>query len=64
VAADFDADESDLSAAELDFSDELDFSEEPDLSLELELDASLSDDELDLAEPLDELFADSRLSLR
>jgi hypothetical protein len=65
VAADFDDDESDLSLEELDelgFSDELDFSEELDVSLEL--DPSELDDELDLAEPLVELFADSRLSLR
>ena len=68
VAADFDADdESDFSLEELDFSLEelgglLDFSEELDASLEL--DPSELDDELDLAEPLVELFADSRLSLR
>ena len=66
VAADFDEDdESDFSLeelAELGFSDELDFSEELDVSLEL--DPSELDDELDLAEPLVELFADSRLSLR
>ena len=68
VAADFDDDESDFSLEELDelldFSlDELlDFSEELDVSLEL--DPSELDDELDLAEPLLELFADSRLSLR
>lgn len=60
MAADFDADESDLSPVELDFSD--DFSEEPDLSLEL--DPSLPDDELDVAEPLEELLVDSRLSVR
>jgi hypothetical protein len=60
VAADFDADESDLSPVELDFSD--DFSEEPDLSLEL--DPSLPDDELDVAEPLEGLLVDSRLSVR
>jgi hypothetical protein len=40
----------------------LDFSDEPDLSLLL--DPSLLDDELDVAEPLLELFADSRLSVR
>jgi hypothetical protein len=65
VAADFDDDESDFSLEELDelgFSDELAFSEELDVSLEL--DPSELDDELDLAEPLVELFADSRLSLR
>jgi len=65
VAADFDDDESDFSLEELDelgFSDELDFSEELDVSLEL--DPSELDDELDLAEPLLELFVDSRLSLR
>jgi hypothetical protein len=68
VAADFDEDdESDCSLEELDellgFSEELlDFSEELDVSLEL--DPSELDDELDLAEPLLELFADSRLSLR
>ena len=68
VAADFDDDESDFSLEELDelldFSlDELlDFSEELDVSLEL--DPSELDDELDLAEPLLELFAASRLSLR
>ncbi len=69
VAADFDDDESDFSLDELleellDFSlDELlDFSEELDVSLEL--DPSELDDELDLAEPLLELFAASRLSLR
>ena len=60
VAADFDEDdESDFSLGEL---DSLDFSEELDVSLEL--DPSELDDELDLAEPLLELFADSRLSLR
>jgi hypothetical protein len=68
VAADFDDDESDFSLDELDFSDELDCSEELDFSDELdvslELDPSELDDELDLAEPLLELFADSRLSLR
>ena len=58
VAADFDDDdESDFSLDEL-----LDFSEELDVSLEL--DPSELDDELDLAAPLLELFADSRLSLR
>jgi hypothetical protein len=67
VAADFDEDdESDFSLEELDalldFSVELDVSEELDVSLEL--DPSELDDELDLAEPLLELFADSRLSLR
>ena len=67
VAADFDEDdESDFSLAELDelldFSVELDESVELDVSLEL--DPSELDDELDLAEPLLELFADSRLSLR
>jgi hypothetical protein len=61
VAADFDEDdESDFSLEELD--ELLDFSEELDVSLEL--DPSELDDELDLAEPLFELFADSRLSLR
>jgi hypothetical protein len=61
VAADFDDDdESDFSLEELD--ELLDFSEELDVSLEL--DPSELDDELDLAEPLLELFADSRLSLR
>jgi hypothetical protein len=63
VAADFDEDdESDFSFEELDelldFSKELDFSDELDVSLELD------PSELDLAEPLLELFADSRLSLR
>jgi hypothetical protein len=64
VAADFDDDdESDFSLDELlDFSEELDFSDELDVSLEL--DPSELDDEFDLAEPLLELFADSRLSLR
>lgn len=67
VAADFDEDvESDFfSLEELD--ELLDFSDELDVSLELdpsELDPSEFDDELDLAEPLLELFADSRLSLR
>lgn len=67
VAADFDEDvESDFfSPDELDVL--LDFSDELDVSLELdpsELDPSEFDDELDLAEPLLELFADSRLSLR
>ena len=67
VAADFDEDDvSDFSLEELDellgFSELLDFSEELDVSLEL--DPSELDDELDLAEPLLELFADSRLSLR
>jgi hypothetical protein len=61
VAVDFDEDdESDFSLEELD--ELLDFSEELDVSLEL--DPSELDDELDLAEPLLELFADSRLSLR
>jgi hypothetical protein len=60
VAADFDEDESDFSLEELD--ELLDFSEELDVSLEL--DPSELDDELDVAEPLLELFADSRLSLR
>jgi hypothetical protein len=61
VAADFDEDdESDFSLEELE--ELLDFSEELDVSLEL--DPSELDDELDLAEPLLELFADSRLSLR
>jgi hypothetical protein len=60
VAADFDDDESDFSLEELD--ELLDFSEELDVSLEL--DPSELDDELDVAEPLLELFADSRLSLR
>jgi hypothetical protein len=40
----------------------LDFSDEPDLSLLL--DASVPEDELGLADPLVELFADSRLSVR
>ena len=61
VAADFDEDdESDFSLEELE--ELLDFSEELDVSLELV--PSELDDELDLAEPLLELFADSRLSLR
>jgi hypothetical protein len=61
VAADLDADdESDFSADEL--LEELDFSDELDVSLEP--DPSELDDELDLAEPLLELFVDSRLSLR
>jgi hypothetical protein len=61
VAADFaEDDESDFSLEVLD--ELLDFSEELDVSLEL--DPSELDDELDLAEPLVELFADSRLSLR
>lgn len=51
-----DFDESDLSLEALDFSAGLDLS--------LELDASLLDGEPDLAEPLVELFADSRLSVR
>ena len=60
VAADFDDDdESDFSLDELD--ELLDFSEELDVSLELDPSEL---DELDLAEPLLELFADSRLSLR
>jgi hypothetical protein len=59
VAADFDDDESDFSLEELD--ELLDFSEELDVSLELDPSEL---DELDLAEPLLELFADSRLSLR
>lgn len=42
--------------------DVLDVSEELDLSVLLEL--SLLDDEVALAEPLVELFADSRLSVR
>jgi hypothetical protein len=60
VAADFDGDESDFSLEELD--ELLDFSEELDVSLEL--DPSELDEELDLADPLLELLADSRLSLR
>ena len=61
VAADFDEDdESDFSLEELD--ELLDFSAELDVSLEL--DPSELDDEVDLAEPLLEPFADSRLSLR
>jgi hypothetical protein len=65
VAADFDEDdESDFSLEELD--ELLGFSEELDVSLEP--DPSELDDESDLAEPLLEplleLFADSRLSLR
>ena len=63
VAADLDDVESDFSLEELDEPpEELDFSEELDVSLDL--DPSELDDELDLAEPLLELFADSRLSLR
>ena len=60
VAADFDGDESDFSLEELD--ELLDFSEELDVSLEL--DPSELDEELDLADPLFELLAASRLSLR
>jgi hypothetical protein len=60
VAADFDDDESDFSLEELDGL--LDLSAEPDVSLELEL--SELDDELDLVEPLLEVLAASRLSLR
>jgi hypothetical protein len=60
VAADFDDDESDFSLEELD--ELLDFSEELDVSLEL--DPSELDEELDLADPLFELLAASRLSLR
>jgi hypothetical protein len=57
VAADFDEDEeSDFSLEELD--ELLDFSDELDVSLELD------PSELDLAEPLLELFVASRLSLR
>jgi hypothetical protein len=48
--------ESDLALDVLDFSEELDFS--------LLLEVSVPDDELALAEPLVELFADSRLSVR
>jgi hypothetical protein len=63
VAADFGDDESDFSVEELEELDELlDFSAELDVSLEL--DASELDEELDLAEPLLELLADSRLSVR
>ena len=63
VAADFDGDESDFSLEEFEELEELlALSEELDVSLEL--DPSELDDELDLAEPLVELFADSRLSLR
>lgn len=62
VAADFDAVESDLSLEELDFSDEPDLS--PELDLSLELDPSVPEDAPVLAEPLVELFADSRLSVR
>ena len=40
----------------------LDFSDEPDLSLLV--DPSVPDNELDFADPLLELFADSRLSVR
>ena len=60
VAADFDGDESDFSLEELE--ELLDLSEELDVSLEL--DPSELDEELDLADPLLELLADSRLSLR
>jgi hypothetical protein len=61
VAADFDEDdESDLSPDEVD--ELLDLSEELDVSLVV--DPSELDDELDLADPLLELLADSRLSLR
>jgi hypothetical protein len=64
VAADFDEDdESDFSLDELlDFSEELDVS--LDFSAELDVSLELDPSELDLAEPLLELFADSRLSLR
>jgi hypothetical protein len=52
-----------LAVAESDLAlDVVDFSEELDLSLLL--DVSVPDDELDLADPLVELFADSRLSVR
>jgi hypothetical protein len=40
----------------------LDFSDEPDLSVLLE--PSVPEDELDFADPLLELFVDSRLSVR
>jgi hypothetical protein len=65
VAGDFDDEslELELELSELDEPlDELDFSEEElELSLELELSAL---DELELDEPLPELFDASRLSLR
>jgi hypothetical protein len=58
AATDFELDfaESDLSLDVVDFSDELDVS--------LELAASDPEDEPVLVEPLAELFADSRLSVR
>jgi hypothetical protein len=46
----------------LELAEVLDFSDEPDLSLLL--DPSVLDDELDLADPVVELPADSRLSVR
>jgi hypothetical protein len=46
----------------LELEEVLDFSDEPDLSLPV--DPSVLDDELDLADPLVELLADSRLSVR
>lgn len=61
VAVDFDVVEFDVSLGVLDFSD---FSEEDELDVSPELDPSVPDDESDLADPLVELFADSRLSVR
>ncbi len=62
MAADFDDVEADFSFEEGDELEDADFSDELDLSLELE-DSEL-DDESEVAEPLLELFFDSRLSVR
>jgi hypothetical protein len=58
VAVDFDVVDFDVSLGVLDFS------EEDELDVSPELDPSVPDDESDLADPLVELFADSRLSVR
>jgi hypothetical protein len=65
VAADFADDvESDFSLDELDFSGEPDLSLEPDFSDEPDFSLEPDPSEFDLAEPLVEVFADSRLSVR
>lgn len=71
VAGDFDEEslelelELELELSELDeLLDALDFSEEEELDVSLELEPSELDDELELDEPLLELFDASRLSLR
>lgn len=62
MAAAFDDVDADLSPEEADELADVDFSVEPDLSLELD-DSELDDGSV-VAEPLLELFFDSRLSVR